>query len=314
MFQVASHPAAFPHHQQHHQRRDHRRPSYDTAAHAPPPAMKLPRELARPPFTDISRDALAAAAPELANVPADFIRHGLRAKAAQMQAGIAALAPSHLPPSLPRSHLPSALTVPLRAQPHGAPAAPSYPTHALAIAPPAPKGNPAALQDPPQAIFPVHAVVLAAHCAKLPRLPPSMPRSSQSASVSLPVLPLALPSAQAFAILHAFMYTHRLDAALASLLPLPPAFLDSLSSPSSGGHSPSTILSAALATPSVRHTLAAHLCAVSGGNLSALMGHAGHVKELWQDMVALGMYDPALWDVVDLAWEVVLGALNLAAQ
>jgi hypothetical protein len=30
-------------------------------------------------------------------------------------------------------------------------------------------------------------------------------------------------------------------------------------------------------------------------------------------MVALGLYDPELWDAVDLAWEVVLGALNLAA-
>jgi hypothetical protein len=38
-----------------------------------------------------------------------------------------------------------------------------------------------------------------------------------------------------------------------------------------------------------------------------------HVKEVWQDMVALGLYDPQLWDAIDLAWEVILGALNLAA-
>jgi len=30
-------------------------------------------------------------------------------------------------------------------------------------------------------------------------------------------------------------------------------------------------------------------------------------------MVALGLHDPELWDTVDLAWEIVLGALNLAA-
>jgi hypothetical protein len=64
----------------------------------------------------------------------------------------------------------------------------------------------------------------------------------------------------------------------------------------------------------VRHTLASHLCASAGGNLSALMSHAGHVKELWQDMVARGMYDASLWDALDLAWEVVLGALNLAVE
>ncbi|KAJ7450760.1 hypothetical protein FB451DRAFT_1410093 [Mycena latifolia] len=105
MFQVASHPALFAHHQ-------HAARLYDAPM---PPAVTLPRTLARPQFTDVSRDALAAAAPELAAVPAKFIRHDLRAKAPQMLAGIQALAPSHVPQALPRSHLPPALTVPLRA-------------------------------------------------------------------------------------------------------------------------------------------------------------------------------------------------------
>jgi hypothetical protein len=109
------------------------------------------------------------------------------------------------------------------------------------------------------------------------------------------------------------MYTHRLDAALATLLPMPQAFLESLSH-GGRGHTPASVLSRALDTPEVRHTLASHLCAAAGGNLSALMSHAGHVKELWQDMVALGMYDASLWDALDLAWEVVLGALNLAVE
>ncbi|KAJ7291487.1 hypothetical protein C8J57DRAFT_976028, partial [Mycena rebaudengoi] len=115
---------------------------------------------------------------------------------------------------------------------------------------------------------------------------------------------LTLPSPQAFTILHAFMYTHRLDAALKSLLPLPPAFL--------GGLSHATVL-AALAAPATRHQLAVYLCGAAGNSLCALMAHAAHVKELWQDMVALGLHDPELWDALDLAWEVVLGALNLAA-
>ncbi|KAJ7079007.1 hypothetical protein C8R44DRAFT_824964 [Mycena epipterygia] len=41
------------------------------------------------------------------------------------------------------------------------------------------------------------------------------------------------------------------------------------------------------------------------------MGHAGHVKELWQDMVALGLSDAPLCNALDSEWEVVLGALNL---
>ncbi|KAJ7691855.1 hypothetical protein B0H16DRAFT_1680749 [Mycena metata] len=274
------------------------------------PDFPAPRKLDRPQFTDISRDTLAAAAPELATVPAEFIRQGLRAKAPQMQAGIAALAPSHgtliktlncntapshLPPSIPRSHLPQALAIPLRAPPPGAPSPLSYPTHALAI------GSKGAKDSAPQLVFPVHAVVLAAHCANIPRFP-APPRSRASASVTLPILPLSLPSPQAFSILHAFMYTHRIDAALGALLPFPPAFLEALvPSPSSNAR-----LAAALASGSTRHELGAHLCAASSGNLTTLMTHAAHVRELWQDMVALGLYD--------LAWEVVLGAMNLAAH
>ncbi|EEB98437.1 hypothetical protein MPER_02052 [Moniliophthora perniciosa FA553] len=37
-------------------------------------------------------------------------------------------------------------------------------------------------------------------------------------------------------------------------------------------------------------------------------------RDVWQDMVALGLHDPELWDTIDLAWEVILGALNLAAS
>ncbi|KAJ7618608.1 hypothetical protein FB45DRAFT_981190 [Roridomyces roridus] len=262
--------------------------------------MQLPRTLARPAFTDVSREALAAAAPDLAAVPAEFIRHGLRAKAPQMQAGIAALAPSHLPQSIPKSHLPSTLTVPLRAT---SAAHPSYPTHVLAVTSSKSRSEPASL-------FPVHGVVLAAHCAKLPRLPPAQHGSRSSAT--LPVLPFSLPSPQAFTILHPYMYTHRLDAALAALLPLPPAFLETLA-PGPSADAPHARVSAALSSRSAIHALAAHLAASAGGSLSALMAHAGHVKELWQDMVALGLYDAELWDALDLAWEVVLAALNLAA-
>ncbi|KAJ6565536.1 hypothetical protein DFH09DRAFT_1363753 [Mycena vulgaris] len=81
-----------------------------------------------------------------------------------------------------------------------------------------------------------------------------------------------------------------------------PAFLASASSHGrSGEELAHPILLATLVSPPAMHAHAAHLCAASS-NLAALIRHAGHVKELWQ------------WDALDLAWEVVLGALNLAAQ
>ena len=73
------------------------------------------------------------------------------------------------------------------------------------------------------------------------------------------------------------------------------------------------ILAHTLRTPAALHPLQHHLIAACGGNVAALMDHAAHVKELWQDMVALGVYDPALWDALDLAWEVVLGGMGRCA-
>ena len=44
-----------------------------------------------------------------------------------------------------------------------------------------------------------------------------------------------------------------------------------------------------------------------------LMGIAKGISGVWRNVVALGIADPELWDALDLAWEVVLGSLNLAA-
>ncbi|KAJ7079008.1 hypothetical protein C8R44DRAFT_895783 [Mycena epipterygia] len=158
--------------------------------------------------------------------------------------------PRTSPASLPRSHLLQHLTVSLRVPSAPADGPPSYPTHALPIAP--------AGKDvgSPYAIFPVHAVVLAAYCATLPRCSRSAPAHSHS-SVSLPVLPLPLPSPQAFAIRHGFMYTHRPAPALPTLLLLPPAFLVFLERPSNAQDAAHTAILSTLVSSTARHTLAA---------------------------------------------------------
>lgn len=72
MFQVASpiHPFAHGH--------GHHAVSPMAAA-----SVQLPRTLSRPQFQEVSRESITAVAPELANVPAEYIRRGLRAKAPQ---------------------------------------------------------------------------------------------------------------------------------------------------------------------------------------------------------------------------------------
>jgi hypothetical protein len=61
------------------------------------------------------------------------------------------------------------------------------------------------------------------------------------------------------------------------------------------------VLTATLTTPYKWQALSTHLLAASGTSLAALLVYAGHVRELWQDMVALGVNNPALWGAVDIA-------------
>jgi len=280
MFQVATPVHAFSHHGHGH----HLSPM--TA-----PAVQLPRTLSRPHYSEVSRESITAVAPELANVPAEYIRRGLRARAPQMQAGLACLS---LPVSIPKCHVPSSLSVPVRGT--SVSSQPTYPTHLLAIA--HSKSSP----NEHASLFPVHSVIIASQCTTLPRLPPSSGPSS--GSVHLPVLPLTLPSPAAFKLLHTYLYDHSLEGLMRSLFPLPSPFVQSLSH-----HT----IQSTLASGSSLHQLSSYLCSSTAGSLQALTTHAAHVKELWQDIVALGIHDPELWDALDLSWEVVLGALNLAA-
>ncbi|KAJ7130474.1 hypothetical protein C8R44DRAFT_872274 [Mycena epipterygia] len=225
---------------------------------------------------------------DLAAVPAVFIRHRLRAKSAQTQ--MLALAPSR-----PR-------TSPAPSRARTSRNTSSSPSVRPPCPPPArprtPRTRSQSRRRARTSAARTQSYPCTPSCSPLvafPRLPRPAPAHSHS-SVSLPVLPLPLPSPQSFAILHGFMYTHCLAPAFAALFPFPPAFLASLERPSNHR------------APHPRH-----LHGASVGNLTALMGHADHAKELWQDMVALGLYDAPLCDALDLAWEVVLGALNLAA-
>ncbi|KAK0194670.1 hypothetical protein F5146DRAFT_925304 [Armillaria mellea] len=258
-------------------------------------SVQLPATLARPHYAEVSPAAIEAVSPELAGVSPEYIRRSLRSETPQMLAGISALAPSHLPTLLPKSHLPGALSIPVRSS---APTSRVFPTHVLAVS---------SSKTPSEhcMVFPIHALVLAAHCAHLPALPLAQPQHANQPLVRLPVLPIALPSPPAFGIIHNFLYTHRLEPVFRALLPVPAGFFQSIT------HETVRDTLDALETCM---QLSGYLCAQEQGNLQKLTTHAVHVKELWQNIVALGIYSPDLWDAVDLAWRIILGALAIAAR
>lgn len=288
MFQVASHPSAFnlSSHGQFMQQ-------HPAAAPAAPSAVQLPRNLSRPKFSDVSREALAGISPDLVDVPPEYIRRGLRQNPQPNLRGVNGVS---LPPSLPRSQISSSLKVPIRTPSSDA----AYPTHILAISP----AKASSSSSDHAMMFAVHALTLAAYCPRLPALPASHPTPSANGNLTLPVLPLSLPSPAAFSVIHGYLYTHRLDAVMSALGFPAAAPIQNLTH--------QAVLNI-LQSPNTLHQLSDLLCQHASGNLSKLMGLTVRVKDLWQDIVSLGIHENELWDTLDLAWEILLGALNSAA-
>ncbi|CAL1709713.1 unnamed protein product [Somion occarium] len=292
-----------------------------------PVNLQLPRTLQRPTFSEVSRDFVVQLAPELQEVPFEYIRKHLAGQANEM---LAALSLMSVPSSLPKSRLASNLDVPLRPA-NPMPSSTAFPTHILAIS--SSKSSPSSPTTPTVAsfaaqavsagsatvpLYPAHALVLAAHCTLLPPLPRSRP-SNRATSVTLPVVPLTVPSAETFPLLHAYLHTKRPDNLLAALLPslaasFPSATSNRASSSSGGSVYVSQFTSERLSR--LANSLASTAYHQSGpqGALSGLMAHAKVVNALWRNVCALGVFDPELWGVMDLAWEIILAALTQVAQ
>ncbi|KAL1948379.1 hypothetical protein VTO73DRAFT_12454 [Trametes versicolor] len=290
--------------------------------------LNIPRRLARPSFSEPSRDAVARIDPALAGVPIEYIRKMLAGNAHSYD-DRGTIAPDHperaalrtLPPTLDAPIRPSSQTPDLAA----------FPTHVLAIlssrsssATPtvasfADKGSlPPSTTIP---LYPASALVLAAHCSLLPPLPQGLPASGRRAALTLPVVPLTIPSPETFALLHAYLHTMRPDTLLASLLPALAAALPHMPAASSSAAPPAGKLVYVAQFSSERLLRLAHALAGAAfqrggpqGAMGGLMAHVKLINGLWQNVCALGVFDAELWGVLDLAWEVVLAAMTQVAE
>lgn len=143
-------------------------------------------------------------------------------------------------------------------------------------------------------LYPTHNLVMAAHCANLPMLPKSTTSEPDDAgNMQLPVVPVCIPAPETFSQLSGYLYTKNSYHLLSTLLPT------GISS------TPYTLLGRDEAevqkfSEKLRATYTTH----------ALLAHAMSINGLWRNVVALGIFDDNLWDVLDLSWEIVISALE----
>ncbi|KAJ7792244.1 hypothetical protein B0H14DRAFT_2394725 [Mycena olivaceomarginata] len=158
--------------------------------------ISLPRTLPRPVLGEVDLTSLAHAYPNLTGVPAEYIRDLLPSSTSSMRAALQAVKTS----GMCSSSLPKELEIIMNDT-----VAAACPTHMLAVYNDAPLGFG---QKRHVSLFPMHDLVLRAHCARLPTLPRSQP-STSSPSATIPVVPFCLPSPESFPLLHAYLYTQQ---------------------------------------------------------------------------------------------------------
>ncbi|TFK73526.1 hypothetical protein BDN72DRAFT_761686 [Pluteus cervinus] len=228
---------------------------------AAPITLRLPRTLPRPAFREINVAAVTATYPELKGVVPQYIRDRLPVAGARMLAAAASVQVSH-----PKNALPKELEIVMNDM-----VAAACPTHMFAIhGPTASTSTAGGAPKRKVTLFPVHHIVFAAHCSNLPTMPVSAPHGDKTRT--LPVVPLCLPSPDAFPLLQTYLYQKQPQALLASLVPASLDVSDALRL----GH-------------------------------QAMVIHG-----LWRNACALGVVDSQLFDVIDRAWEVILVALQRA--
>lgn len=155
-------------------------------------------------------------------------------------------------------------------------------------------------------ILPIHGLVMATNCKSLASLstPLAIPShvnvTTRKGWTNLPVVHLELPSAAAFSMLVPYFYTHSSASLLSSLLPL--RHQPHLAQLSRSARSPDILLSD---TP---HVLSARLSVLDEG---LLLEHLGLVHATWQTVVALGAARDGIWKTMQLAWDILVGAVAI---
>ncbi|KAJ8507770.1 hypothetical protein ONZ45_g9885 [Pleurotus djamor] len=262
--------------------------------------VSIPRRLGRPTYKAVSPEAIEAAVPGVGSV--QYVLDTLPFLRNEMLRGIIGAKV----PSMKTSTVPTEMEVDISSLVNA-----DIPTHVLLVyrQPPTKQGE----QPAPPAItksamlIPVHSVVLAAHCANLPPLEPSsvevIPTSSGGAKVTLPVKPLGVPAPELFSLVNTYLYTKNPMQLFSALLPKGCAVPEPLR--------PQSLSSMDEKLAAVR-SLGQHVAQTYTPN--DILQSIFRTNGVWRNVCALGIFDPAVWQPLDVVWEILLTSLSIATN
>lgn len=169
------------------------------------------------------------------------------------------------------------------------------PTHALLVhMRQRPSELPCDGSGPEYSLFPVHAIILAAHCSHLPSLSPLIRTdvnvekniSGQTGCFSVPVVPLDLPDPLSWPALMGWLYTGDIYAMLKSICPFDGDIFT---------------------TPNTVQEIASRLLMTKSltSNSDVLTRFTCRVHGLWANACRVGIWDESLWQTIEHTWSVI---------
>ncbi|KAF9444286.1 hypothetical protein P691DRAFT_786894 [Macrolepiota fuliginosa MF-IS2] len=250
--------------------------------------ITFPLFLGRPEYVEVPRKSIEAVDPELAKTDVNYIQDTLMAST--MGPSMYQVLRRYTAKDkdlLSRGTLPREISIIVEDM------ASVLPTHMMAIHGPAPK-NPSDNKTK-ITLFPVHSLILATHCAKLPPFPPTNETSSKvdpsTREIELPVRPLFLHSPKTFPLLLEYLYLKRTEVLLRHMIPI--------------------MLPVSLINQPDQHESFARVLGTKF-TVQGLIQHMTIVHGMWQNACALGVFDDELWGAMDFAWKLLLMSLAVS--
>lgn len=190
------------------------------------------------------------------------------------------------------------------------------PTHMIAIH--NPSAEPTADMKRKVTLYPVHNVVLASQCSNLPPLPltPIDARFIAASQIhqKLPVVHLGVPHPDSFPLVKDFLYTQSVLPLLAYMLPFVPAAGPFCSAASVAMNPNANVETRAEATQKWKHQMSEKYASQLAEKHTAqtLLNHCIRTYSLYRNVVALGISNTRIWEMMDMCWEILIVAITRA--